>query len=287
MTNILITGSKGQLGRGIKDVSPLYPNYKFTFTDIKELDITNKIELEQFFIGKNYQYVLNCAAYTAVDKAEDETEMALLLNSQAVKHLSDICKKENAFLVHISTDYVFDGKNYRPYVENDECCPASSYGRTKQSGEMEIINSGIKSIIIRTSWLYSEYGHNFVKTMLKYGRERESLNVVYDQIGTPTYARDLAAAILEIIPQTADINQTEIYNYSNEGVSGWYDFAKAIMEIAGIDCKIRPIETNEYPLPAPRPPYSVLNKTKIKKQFGIDIPYWKDSLKECIQRIDV
>jgi len=287
MTKILITGSKGQLGRSLIDLSSVYPNLEFTYTDIEELDITNFNNLELFFKGQNYKYIINCAAYTAVDKAEDEEELAFLLNSRAVKNLINICKKENSFLVHISTDYVFDGKHYKPYTESDESCPDSSYGRSKLSGETEIINAGIKSIIIRTSWLYSEYGHNFVKTMLKYGKERDILNVVCDQVGTPTYARDLASAILDIIPQLHGITEPEIFNYSNEGAICWYDFALAIMEIASIDCKINPIESGDYPMAAPRPHYSVLNKTKIKKHFNINIPYWKESLKECMQRIDV
>jgi len=286
MTKILITGSNGQLGNSIKDLSSEYSDYEFTYTDIEELDIANIIELEDFFLDKGFKFVINCAAYTAVDKAEEEYEKALLINSHAVKNLAETCSKNNAFLVHISTDYVFNGKNFSPYNESDETCPASSYGRSKLSGEKEIINAGIKSVIIRTSWLYSEFGHNFVKTMLKYGRERESLNIVCDQVGTPTYSRDLAKSILEIISQTDDIKKPEIFNYSNEGAISWYDFAKAVMEISGIECNIMPIETSDYPLPAPRPPYSVLNKTKIKKRFNIEIPYWKDSLRECIQLFD-
>lgn len=286
MTKILVTGSNGQLGNSIKDLSSEYSNYEFTYTDIEELDIANIIELEDFFLDKGFKFVINCAAYTAVDKAEEESEKALLINSHAVKNLAETCSKNSAFLVHISTDYVFNGKNFSPYNESDETCPASSYGRSKLSGEKEIINSGIKSVIIRTSWLYSEFGHNFVKTMLKYGRERESLNVVCDQVGTPTYSRDLAKSILEIVSQTDDIKKPEIFNYSNEGAISWYDFAKAVMEISGIDCNIMPIETSDYPMPAPRPPYSVLNKTKIKKHFNIEIPYWKDSLRKCIQLLD-
>ena len=286
MTKILITGSNGQLGNSIKDLSSEYSDYEFTYTDIEELDIANIIELEDFFLDKGFKFVINCAAYTAVDKAEEEYEKALLINSHAVKNLAETCSKNNAFLVHISTDYVFNGKNFSPYNESDETCPASSYGRSKLSGEKEIINAGIKSVIIRTSWLYSEFGHNFVKTMLKYGRERESLNIVCDQVGTPTYSRDLAKSILEIISQTDDIKKPEIFNYSNEGAISWYDFAKAVMEISGIECNIMPIETSDYPLPAPRPPYCVLNKTKIKKRFNIEIPYWKDSLRECIQLFD-
>ncbi|MCD4680026.1 MAG: dTDP-4-dehydrorhamnose reductase [Bacteroidales bacterium] len=286
MIKILVTGSNGQLGNSIKDLSSEYSNYKFTYTDIEELDIANIRELEDFFLDKGFKFVINCAAYTAVDKAEEESEKALLINSHAVKNLAETCSKNNAILVHISTDYVFNGKNFSPYNESDETCPASSYGRSKLSGEKEIIKAGIKSIIIRTSWLYSEFGHNFVKTMLKYGRERESLNVICDQVGTPTYSRDLAKSILEIVSQTDDIKKPEIFNYSNEGAISWYDFAKAVMEISGIACNIMPIETSDYPLPAPRPPYSVLNKTKIKKRFNIEIPYWKDSLRECIQLLD-
>ncbi len=287
MTNILITGSKGQLGNSIQAFAPDYPDFRFTYTDIEELDITKVNEIEYLFRNNDFKFVVNCAAYTAVDKAEEEPENAELLNAKAVKNLVEICKKNNAFLVHISTDYVFDGKNFKPYTESDEPCPASSYGCSKLNGETEILNAGIASIIIRTSWLYSEYGHNFVKTILRYGKERSSLNVVCDQIGTPTYGRDLAKAILDIIPLTSDINKPEICNYSNEGVASWYDFAKAIMDITGIECDVKPVETSDYPLPAQRPPYSVLNKTKIKKQFNINIPYWKDSLKKCIRQLDI
>lgn len=286
MTRILITGSNGQLGKSIEDIAHEYTDYEFTYTDVEELDITNKSELYNFFNSKSFNFVVNCAAYTAVDKAEEEPDKAQLLNSKAVKNLIEVCKTNNTFLIHISTDYVFDGKNYKPYVETDETCPASSYGRSKLNGENEVLRSGHKSIIIRTSWLYSDHGHNFVKTMLKLGQERDSLNVIFDQVGTPTYAGDLARCILEIIPKTIAINKTEIFNYSNEGAISWYDFAKAIMELSGNDCTINPVETKNYPLPAHRPHYSVMNKTKIKEFFNISIPYWKDSLHRCIQNLD-
>jgi len=286
MTNILITGSKGQLGRSIEHLSAEFPDFNFTYTDIEELDIIKLFELDNFFSGKEYKYIINCAAYTAVDKAEEEPDKALLINSTAVKNLVEMCIRYDAFLFHVSTDYVFDGKKFSPYNEDDETCPDSAYGRSKQMGEVEVISSGIRSMIIRTSWLYSEYGHNFVKTMIKYGRERNNLNVVFDQIGTPTYAADLARVILDIISQSSKITKPEVFNYSNEGVASWYDFAKAIMEIDGINCNINPIETKDYPLPANRPPYSVLNKAKIKSKFNLEIPYWKDSLRTCISNLN-
>jgi dTDP-4-dehydrorhamnose reductase len=220
-----------------------------------------------------------------VDKAETEKDQAKLLNATAVKYLSEFASGINALFIHISTDYVFDGKNFKPYVETDMTNPKSVYGKTKLDGEVEVAFNSHKAIIIRTSWLYSSYGHNFVKTIIKAAKEKGSLNVVNDQIGNPTYAKDLAKTILEIIPQYISENKLEIYNYSNEGVLSWYDFAKEIIDIEGVSCKITPVETKDYPTPAARPPYSVLNKTKIKKQFGIEIPYWKDSLKECIIKL--
>ncbi|MCD4746289.1 MAG: dTDP-4-dehydrorhamnose reductase [Bacteroidales bacterium] len=283
--NILITGSKGQLGSEIQNLSSDYSKYNFFYTDIEELDITNFQAVDDFFKINNIACVINCAAYTAVDKAEEDNKMAMLINSNAVKYLSQVSARYNSLLIHISTDYVFDGKSHRPYIENDKVNPTSFYGKTKLEGENQIIANAKKALIIRTSWLYSEFGNNFVKTMIKYGRERKSLKVVFDQIGTPTYARDLSKVLLDIISQTHNVSGTEIYHYSNEGVISWYDFAKAIMELAEINCKIYPIETKDYSLPAPRPFYSVLNKTKIKDHFNLYIPYWKDSLDECLHRI--
>jgi dTDP-4-dehydrorhamnose reductase len=284
--NILVTGSNGQLGNEIRSISNQYPDYHFVFTDVAELDITEYQQIDSFFKENNINFVINCAAYTAVDKAEQEIDTARYINVNAVKYLSQIAKKHHALLIHVSTDYVFDGKNHKPYTEEDIICPTSAYGKTKAEGETEVRNYAEKAIIIRTSWLYSSYGNNFVKTILKYGKERGKLNVVFDQIGTPTYAADLAFAILEIIPQLNSKLTIDTYHFSNEGVSSWYDFAKEIVELSNMDCIINPIETKDYPLPAPRPHYSVLDKTKIKKEFHIDIPYWKDSLKKCLKLLN-
>lgn len=286
MINILVTGSNGQLGSEIKFLSDKYPDYKFLFTDIDELDITEYQDVNNFFLKNSINYIINCAAYTAVDKAEQDTDNARYINVNAVKYLSQIARKYNAFLIHISTDYVFDGKNYKPYTENDPICPTSAYGKTKAEGEAEIKIHTDKAIIIRTSWLYSSYGHNFVKTIIKYGKERGKLNVVFDQVGTPTYAADLAKTILDIIPKLHSKNCIDIYHFSNEGVCSWYDFAKEIVEISNIKCEINPIETKDYPLPAPRPHFSVLDKSKIKSEFQITIPYWRDSLKICLNKIN-
>ena len=284
MFNILVTGVNGQLGSEIKELSSNYP-YTFYFTCKDDLDITNEKAIEEFIIKNHITAIINCAAYTAVDKAESEIELADKINHQAVFHLASIAKEKNIKLIHISTDYVFDGTNYKPYIETDNTNPQSVYGQTKLDGEkvLQMINP-TNSIIIRTSWVYSDYGNNFVKTMLRLGRERESLGVIYDQIGSPTYAKDLAKAILDILPKINN-TQTEIYHYSNEGVCSWYDFAKEIMKIAKLTCKINPIETSQYPTPAKRPLYSLLNKSKIKNDYTIDIPYWKDSLGECLRKM--
>ena len=284
MFNILVTGSNGQVGSEIKELSIHYP-YTFYFTSKDDLDITNEKAIEAFILKNNITAIINCAAYTAVDKAESELELADQINHHAVKYLAVIAKEKNIRLVRISTDYVFDGTNYKPYIETDNTNPQSVYGQTKLDGEkaLQIINP-LNSIIIRTSWVYSSYGNNFVKTMLRLGRERESLGVIYDQVGTPTYAKDLAKTILDILPKI-NHTQTEIYNYSNEGVCSWYDFAKEIMKMAKLSCKINPIETSHYPTPAKRPHYSLLNKSKIKNDYIIDIPYWKDSLDECLKTL--
>ncbi len=281
--NILVTGSNGQLGSEIRELSPNY-SYNFFFTDVNDLDISKESEIKKYVNEKDIDLIINCAAYTAVDKAEEEKELADLINHKAVKYLADTAKEKNVPLIHISTDYVFDGKNYRPYVENDPVNPQGVYGLTKLKGEETFKNSGANGIIIRTSWVYSSYGHNFVKTMLRL-KDRGELGVVFDQVGTPTYARDLAYTILEIINknlQKIKNKKAEIYHYSNEGVISWYDFAKAIFEIENIDIKVKPIESKEYPTPAIRPHYSVLNKKKIKNEFKIEIPYWRESLKRML-----
>ncbi len=282
---ILVTGSKGQLGNELRELSGLYPQYHFLYTDVDELDITDHSAVEQYIDANQPEAIINCAAYTAVDKAENDEHNAYLINATAPGILARVAAKHNTLLVHVSTDYVFDGKTYAPLAETAETNPVSVYARSKFAGEQEILKHGTKAIIIRTSWLYSAFGNNFVKTILKYGTERGKLSIVYDQTGTPTYAPDLAKAILDIIPQTADFKGVELYHYSNEGVSSWYDFASAIVEITGISCQLSPIETKDYPLPAVRPYYSVLNKHKIKNAFALEIPYWRDSLKLCIKRM--
>ena len=289
--NILVTGANGQLGSELKELVTIsHPtadveNRNFLFTDKEELDITDKKAIENFCSKHAVTHIINCAAYTAVDKAETDRETADRINHIAVKDLARIAKDNDIALIHISTDYVFDGKNYKPYREEDATDPQSVYGATKLAGEeaMQEINPK-NSIIIRTSWVYSSYGANFVKTMLRLGKERDSLGVIFDQVGTPTYAKDLAQTILTILPQIGN-DKVEIYHFSNEGVLSWYDFAKEIMRMAKIDCRIDPIETKDYPTPAKRPHYSLLNKTKIKKEFGIAIPYWKDSLDECLKAV--
>lgn len=284
MNNVLVTGCNGQLGCEIKELSSNYDN-NFFFTCKEKLDITNNVQIENYIETNKINIIINCAAYTAVDKAQSEEKLANDINHIAVKNLAKISKDKDIKLIHISTDYVFDGKNYKPYKEDDITNAQSIYGKTKLDGENAIININPKSsIIIRTSWLYSSYGNNFVKTMLKLGREKKELSVIYDQIGTPTYARDLAKTILDILVRINN-KKVEIYNYSNEGVLSWFDFAKEIMKMAKLDCKINPIETYQYPTPTTRPYYSLLSKSKIKMDFDIMIPFWKDSLDKCLREL--
>ena len=288
---ILVTGKNGQLGRSIYKLINTevkadnnLSSSKFIFVGREELDLSNNSSIINYFDNHDkFDIIINCAAYTAVDKAEEEQELANQINHLAVKQLASIANKQQARLIHISTDYVFDGENFKPYCEDDTTTPNGVYGITKLDGEkaMQEINP-LNSIIIRTSWVYSSVGANFVKTMLRLGRERDSLGVIFDQVGTPTYARDLAKAILDILVNIKN-EKVEIYNYSNEGVLSWYDFAKEIMRMAKIDCFINPIETSEYPTPAKRPHFSLLNKSKIKKEFNLTIPFWKDSLDECLK----
>lgn len=283
--NILITGSNGQLGNEFKELSKAETALNFIFTDVAELDITSEDAVAALFQQLKPDAVINCAAYTAVDKAEQEPEKANLINGKAVGILARAASLHNAIIVHISTDYVFDGKGYRPYIETDPVHPVSAYAKSKLYGETEMLEHARSGFIIRTSWLYSSFGYNFVKTIMKYGKERGKLNVVFDQIGTPTYARDLAMAILAIVKSGRRPKGAEIYHFSNEGIISWYDFAMAIIEFTGISCKVTPIETKDYPLPAARPFYSVFNKSKIKQTFGIEIPYWRESLKEALEVI--
>ena len=282
--NILVTGSNGQLGSEIKELSTKY-EYNFFFTDRSNIDITKKESIKTFCQTNSINTIINCAAYTAVDKAESDEINADLINRKAVKKLALVSSELNIKLIHISTDYVFDGCAYKPYVEEFQTNPQSVYGKTKLDGENELIKINPKnSIIIRTSWVYSSYGNNFVKTMLRLGKEKTELGVIFDQVGTPTYAAHLAIAILDIIPKLNN-PKVEIYNYSNEGVLSWYDFAKEIMKMAKLNCKINPIETFQYPTPAKRPHFSLLNKSKIKTTFNIEIPYWKDGLDECLRKM--
>lgn len=282
MSNILVTGAKGQLGSEIRALSVLYPQHEFTFTDRTTLDLSNLCKMENFFDDHTFDAIINCAAYTAVDKAESEKELADTINHRFVSMLAKIAKRNNAALIHISTDYVFNGEHHRPYIESDPTNPQGVYGRTKRDGENAILSvAPSNTVIIRTSWVYSSFGNNFLKTMLRLGKERDDLGVIFDQVGTPTYARDLAQTILEILPIIKN-ESPEIYHYSNEGVASWYDFAKSIFELSGITCQLNPITTDQYPTPAKRPHYSLLNKIKIKTDFEITIPYWRDSLKECL-----
>jgi len=291
MSNILVTGSHGQLGSEIKNLvnsaKNEYNDKSFLFTTKDTLDITDSKSIERFIKENSIDIIINCAAYTAVDNAEENIIMADAINREAVKNLALFSKKYDIKLIHISTDYLFDGNSFIPYTEEIQSNPQGIYSKTKLAGEQEIrqINPP-NSLIIRTSWIYSSLGTNFVKTMLRLGREKESLNVVFDQIGTPTYARDLAKAILLIINHPIiEGESVEIYHYSNEGVASWYDFAKAIFEISDIECRVNPIETHQYPTPAKRPYYSILNKAKIKRDYDLDIPYWRDSLKDCLAKI--
>lgn len=272
----LITGANGQLGNELKRLL----GTKAVYADREEMDITDFEAVKAFCAGKNFEAIINCAAYTAVDKAETDKALAEKINVDGPRHLA----MTGIPLVQISTDYVFDGMAYRPYREDDQAHPQSVYGETKLAGEKAVLEAASTAIILRTAWLYSSYGNNFVKTMCRLGVERESLNVVFDQIGTPTYARDLAETIVNILPQIKS-GMKEIYHYSNEGVCSWYDFAVEIMQAAGLSCKVLPIESIDYPTPAARPHYSVLNKAKIKKDFGIHINHWKESLLSCLKEL--
>ena len=278
---ILVTGANGQLGNELRSLSTTYPQFDFVFTDIDELDITNEGDICKVIDGNNISMAINCAAFTAVDKAESNPEKAHLLNAVAPGMLARAINKNGGEMIHISTDYVFSGERWQPYTEDCSTNPKSVYGITKLEGEHRVAEYCKKSVIIRTAWLYSSYGNNFVKTMLRLGKEKESLNVVFDQVGTPTYARDLAKAILAIASSTEKKYGT--FHFSNEGVTSWYDFTKAIHRIAGIStCQVNPIRSKDYPTPATRPSFSVLDKTAIKQAYGIEIPYWEDSLRECI-----
>jgi dTDP-4-dehydrorhamnose reductase len=287
MKKILVTGADGQLGRELRKLSK-NAEFDFVFTDINELDITDVQACAAFFNEIKPHFVVNCAAYTAVDKAESERQLAWKVNVDAVKNLVISCSMHDSYLIQISTDYVFDGQSPMPYVEWDSVAPRSEYGKSKAAAELDAL-SYYRSLIIRTSWLYSAFGNNFVKTMIRLGKERESLNVVFDQVGTPTYAEDLASAILDIIGKIDSENRdfvAGIFHYSNEGVCSWYDFACAIMKLKGLKCKVYPIETKDYPTPARRPQYGVLNKAKIKSTYEIKIDHWYSSLEKMIDSLN-
>ena len=281
--NILITGCNGQLGNELQLLEKNYPQHTFFNTDVNELDITDAESIDRYVDSNNIDIIINCAAYTAVDKAESTKELCKSLNAEAPAYLAEAVAKRNGWMIQVSTDYVFDGTKCTPYVETDTPCPNSVYGSTKLDGEKAVERACSNTMIIRTAWLYSSFGNNFVKTMMRLGKEKEELNVIFDQIGTPTYARDLAVAIMAAVEKGI---VPGIYHFSNEGVISWYDFTKAIHRIAGIStCKVRPLHTAEYPTPAVRPHYSVLDKTKIKNEYGLDIPYWEESLADCIEKL--
>ncbi len=283
MKNILITGANGQLGNEMRLLAGENEGYNYFFTDVAELDICDERAVMDFVACHQIDIIVNCAAYTAVDKAEDNQELCNRLNAVAPGFLAKAVATRNGYLVQVSTDYVFDGTAHIPYKEDQPTCPNSVYGMTKLAGEQEALKYCSNTMVIRTAWLYSTFGNNFVKTMIRLGKEKESLGVIFDQIGTPTYARDLASVIF------AAINKgivPGIYHFSNEGVCSWYDFTKAIHRLAGITaCHVKPLHTEDYPTKAVRPHYSVLDKTKIKETYGVEVPYWMDSLAECIEKL--
>jgi len=288
---ILVTGANGQLGQCFRQLADQNPNVYFYFAGSSELDITNKRMVRKFFEQHPVSWCINCAAYTAVDQAQKEPAVARKINISGVKNLAEACAPQGIPLIHFSTDYVYHTKQNTPFKEDDPVSPKGIYARTKRSGERAALLANPNTMVIRTSWVYSEFAHNFVKTMLRLGRERSNLNVVYDQIGTPTYAPDLAAAVLDIIRKA----ETEavppyllagIWHYSNEGVTSWYDFAKAIFEIKNIPCAVQPIESKAYPTPAMRPHFSLMDKSKIRTAFGLQIPHWRESLLRCLEKLD-
>lgn len=282
--NILVTGCNGQLGNEIQLLEKGNGKHVFFNTDVNELDITDENAINAFVDANNIDGIINCAAYTAVDKAESNEALCHTLNATAPGYLAAAMGKRGGWMVQVSTDYVFDGTKHTPYSETDPTCPDSVYGRTKLEGEQLVIQHCERAMIVRTAWLYSIFGNNFVKTMIRLGKEKTELGVIFDQIGTPTYARDLAVAIMTAVEKGITPG---IYHFSNEGVTSWYDFTKAIHRIAGISgCHVHPIHTEEYPTPARRPHYSVLDKTKIKATYNIEVPYWEESLAECISKLD-
>lgn len=282
---ILVTGANGQLGNEMQVLAKENPQHTYFFTDVQELDICDKQAVNDFIAEKQIEMIVNCAAYTAVDKAEDDTELAYKLNSEAPETLARAAQSVGASMIQVSTDYVFDGTAHIPYTEDCPPCPNSVYGSTKLKGECGVLDHCDNAAVIRTAWLYSIYGNNFVKTMIRLGKERDTLGVVFDQIGTPTYANDLAQAIFSIINKGI---VRGVYHFSNEGVCSWYDFTIAIHRLSGItSCKVNPLHSSEFPAKANRPHYSVLDKTKIKTTFGIEIPHWEESLKRCLDNFQL
>ncbi len=284
---ILVLGSKGQLGSELRKLSPKIKNATFTFIDKDQVDISQEESVKHFFKLESFDYCINCAAYTAVDLAESEQDLCREINIKGVQYIASACSEHEVTLFHISSDYVYHNEINRPLLENDPTTPQGVYANTKLQGDFAAKSYNDKTIILRTSWVYSSFGNNFVKTMLRLGAERDQLNIVFDQIGSPTYAEDIASTILEIINQLEAGNcHYGIFNFSNEGVCSWYDFANEIFSMSKIKCNINPITSEEYPTPAQRPNYSVMNKGKIKKTYQIEIPHWKDSLKRCLKAIE-
>lgn len=282
---ILVTGGNGQLGSELKSISR-DSKYEYTFVDLEELDISSQNAIHSFFEDRSFDFIINCAAYTAVDKAEEDPATAYLVNGEAVRYIANVCKQKNIRLIHVSTDYVFDGESNQPITESMPVNPLSVYGKSKLEGENFVLNTLSDAYIIRTAWVYSTYGKNFVKTIAKLAREKDFLNVVYDQVGSPTYARDLAEAIVGIISKIElGIDSPGIYHYSNEGVTSWYDFAWMIVKYYSLPCKINPIRSEDYKTAAVRPKFTVLDKGLIKKTFGTRIPHWKESLTECLDTL--
>lgn len=284
---VLVTGATGQLGRSFQDLEARHAGIEFTFADRAVLDLSVPGQVTQYLQSQRYDFIVNCAAHTAVDKAEQERELAEQINHHAVAELAQAAKDQGAYLIHVSTDYVFDGCHHKPYAEDHPTAPVNNYGQSKLNGERALQSSGANASIVRTSWVYSRHGNNFVKTMLRLGRERDALTVIADQVGSPTYAGDLASAIMTLIErqQSNPVAGCILWHYSNEGVCSWYDFAKAIFELAGIHCNVSPIETKDYPTPANRPHYSLLSKQKFKHNTGSSVPYWRDSLALCLHNI--
>lgn len=287
---ILITGAAGQVGNEFRFLAFTHPQFQFIYTDVEQLDITKLGETLRFFKRNTPQYVVNCAAYTAVDKAETDVALATKINVNGARNLAKACQATGATLIQLSTDYVYHNNQNTPFKEGDKTSPKGVYAKTKLRGDLAALKFCERGIVLRTSWVYGTFGNNFVKTMLRLGKEREELNVIFDQIGTPTYARDLAKAILKVAQQieNQDVDPKilrGVFHYSNEGVTSWYDFTKAIFDIRNIACRVNPIETSQYPTPAARPPFSVLNKAKFRETFGIEVPYWRDSLVACLKEL--